>query len=170
MPCLLSVCQSAHGQYGSAIVSQLLCWQTHWSPPKVNEHRIPQPTWFKMPPTQLRRCLSEINAKMIKSCCDLYLLPKPTPKSKTERYNLMSSFTLPAEPFGHWFCKQVCHPSPAAYSQSYSVLGTACGNPSQGRVQGWDLRTTNVAPNFRDCKQEEKIYSSWKTQHTCFQC
>ena len=80
MPRLSSVCRSAHGRYGSTIVSQLLCWQTRWNPPKVEEHEIPQPTWFKTPPSQLKRRLSKINPETIKSCCDVYLLPEPTSK------------------------------------------------------------------------------------------
>jgi hypothetical protein len=55
----------------------------------VTQDAIRQPGWFRTPLTQVRSRLTKVNARTIKDCCDLYLAPDSTPKSKTRRYDLL---------------------------------------------------------------------------------
>ena len=54
------------------------------------EGRITQPIWFQTLFTQLRLHFRKVNIGMIKDCCDLYLMPDPTPKLKTKRYDIIT--------------------------------------------------------------------------------
>ena len=78
-PQLSSVCQFIHNRYGT-IASQLLCSRTRWNPPEVANDGISQPVWFQTLVTELRSRLTKVDAGAIKSCCDLYVAPNPTPE------------------------------------------------------------------------------------------
>ena len=41
------------------------------------------------PVTQLRSRFAKVDTETLKGCCDLYLTPNPSPKSRTERYNVI---------------------------------------------------------------------------------
>ena len=73
----------------TTVASQLLCLCTHWNPPKVADDSIVWPAWVETPLTQLRSGLGKVDTGVIKTCCDLYLMPNPTPKPKTKRYDLI---------------------------------------------------------------------------------
>ena len=87
--CFLLACQFIHYQYGTKVASQLLCSCTCWNPPKVANDSIVWPTWVETLLTQLRSRLGKVDTGIIKTCCDLYLMPNPTPKQKTKRYDLI---------------------------------------------------------------------------------
>ena len=55
----------------------------------MTEDGISRPAWLNTPVTQLRSRLTKVNAGVVKECCDMYAAPSPTPKLKTERYNLL---------------------------------------------------------------------------------
>ena len=46
--------------------------------------------WLRVPVDQLKSRLSKVNPGVIKACCDLYLSPKISPKSKTARYDVIA--------------------------------------------------------------------------------
>ena len=88
-PRLSLICRFIHNRYGTVIASQLLCSPTRWNPPEMTESGTPQPAWLNTPVTQLRSRLTRVDAGTVKKYCDMYAVPDPTPKSKTERYNLL---------------------------------------------------------------------------------
>ena len=87
---LLLVCQLVHKRYGSAVAPLLLCEPTRWNPPELMEDDeiASSVNWLQVPidVDHLKPRLSKVDLRVIKSCCDLYLSPDPTPKSKTGKY------------------------------------------------------------------------------------
>ena len=87
---LLLVCQLVHKRYGSAVAPLLLCEPTRWNPPKLMEDDeiVSSVNWLQVliDGDHLKPHLSKVDLRVIKSCCNLYLSPDPTPKSKTGKY------------------------------------------------------------------------------------
>jgi hypothetical protein len=88
------VCRHVHKRYGSIVAPLLLCESTRWNPPELTEGDAMVPSehanWLRVPIDRLTSRLSKVDSSVIKACCDLYLSPDPTPKSKTGRYSAIA--------------------------------------------------------------------------------
>ena len=86
------LCQFVHNRYGSTIASHLLCQSTRWDPPEItaDDATICSVNWLQVPVNQLKSCLSKVDPGVIKICCDLYLSPVSSPKSKTKKYSVIT--------------------------------------------------------------------------------
>lgn len=74
------------------VVSQLLCKSTHWNPPGSTEDSaiVVSVDWLRVPVDHLKSRLSKVDMGVIKACCNLYVSPNETPKSKTGRYGIIA--------------------------------------------------------------------------------
>jgi len=86
------VCQLVRNRYGSVIASHLLCDPTRWDPPEatVTDAIVTSVHWLQVPLNQLKSRLSKVELDEIKACCDLYLSPELSPKSKTGKYSVVA--------------------------------------------------------------------------------
>ena len=87
------LCQFVHNRYGGVIAPHLLCDSTRWDPPEItaDDATIHSVNWLQVPVNQLKSRLSKVDPSVIKTCCDLYLSPALSPKSKTEKYGVITS-------------------------------------------------------------------------------
>ena len=85
-------CQLVHKRYGPTVASQLLCESTRWNPPRSTEDSaiVVSVDWLRVPVDHLKSRLSKVDMGVIKACCDLYVSPNETPKSKTGRYGIIA--------------------------------------------------------------------------------
>jgi len=85
-------CQFVHDRYGSIIASHLLCHPTRWNPPEptVDDVTVSLVNWLQLSINQLKSRLSKVELSAIKACCDLYLSPESSPKSKTGKYGVVA--------------------------------------------------------------------------------
>ena len=88
-PQLSLVCQFVHNRCGTIVASQLLCPCSRWSPPEVTGDVVCQQVWMSTPVMQLRSRFEKVDTETLKGCCNLYPTPNPSPKSRTDRYNVM---------------------------------------------------------------------------------
>ena len=86
------VCQLLHRRYGPAVAPLLLCDSTRWNPPESTEDDmiVSSVNWLQVPIEHLKLRLSKVDSSVIKLCCDLYLSPNQTPKSKAQRYSVLA--------------------------------------------------------------------------------
>ena len=86
------VCHLVHERYGPVVAPQLLCEPTRWNPPELMEGDaiVASVNWLQVPIDGLKSRLSKVDSSVIKMCCDLYLSPNPTPRSKTEKYGVIA--------------------------------------------------------------------------------
>jgi hypothetical protein len=86
------VCQVVHNRYGSMIASHLLSQETRWNPPEliIDEATTSSVNWLQDSADRIGSRLTKVDIGTIKVCCDLYLSPESTPKSKSAKYTVVA--------------------------------------------------------------------------------